>query len=98
MVHHPYPRSGSVLSIIFLAKDLSIMTLLHVSPEKLETASSVPVHPGVHELAVSRRQLLRRGAQGAALLGMAGGLGGLIAACAPTSTSVGAPVATSAPA
>lgn len=67
------------------------MTLLHVSPEKHQTAASV--HPAVHELGVSRRQLLRRGAHAAALLGMAGSLGGLVAACAPTSTSGGAPAA-----
>lgn len=72
------------------------MTFLHVSPEKHQTAA--PVDPDVHELAVSRRQLLRRGAQAAALLGVAGGLGGLVAACTPSSTSGGAPAATSAPA
>src|SRR5579864_8997177 len=68
------------------------MALLHLRAEHNR------VQLGSQERFVSRRQLLRRGAQAAALLGMAGGLGGLVAACSPSSTSGGAPAATTAPA
>jgi ABC-type nitrate/sulfonate/bicarbonate transport system substrate-binding protein len=71
------------------------VTLLRPTSTPKTSASS---QPETDVASVSRRQLLRGGAQAAVLLGTLGGLASILTACAPTSTSGNAPAATSAPA